>query len=165
MTMGKKRIKRKRKNIDTLMIASYRERYNKESLKKIREIINQEKPSQIIILKIIEEEPTPEVVEASLGIEERKDFLESVREEKKSMADKYASDIIEITDQMDIPTEVHLRKGEDISEEIIEEFRRMNVDHVIIHGPKRGSFGKILEGSVTENVKEKLGIKKVTLLD
>lgn len=160
----KKKVKPASK-VDTLLIASYRERYPTKSLNELKKIIGYEKPNKIIILKIIEEEPTPELVDANVGIEERQDFLESVREEKKQKADEFASDLLEITDNIDIPTEVHLRKGRDVSDEIIEEFKKMNVDHVIIHGPKKGPLGRILEGSISENVKEGVGPRKVTLLD
>ena len=161
---GKKK-RKKLKEINTLLIASYRERYSKKALNEIKRIIYNERPKKIIILKIIEEEPTLELVEANVGIEERKDFLESVREEKKQMADEYASDLIKITDKLEIHTEVHLRKGRDVSDEIIEEFKKMNVDHVVLHGPKKGPLGKILEGSISEEVKEGLGPRKVTLLE
>ena len=71
---GKKK-RKKLKEINTLLIASYRERYSKKALNEIKRIIYNERPKKIIILKIIEEEPTLELVEANVGIEERKDFL------------------------------------------------------------------------------------------
>ena len=151
-------------NIETLLIASYRERYTKESLEKIRNIIMREKPKKIIILKIIEEETTPEVVDATVGIEERQDFLDSVLEKKKMQANEYAADIIDITEDMGVLAEVHLRKGDEISEEIIEEFDKMDVDHVILHGADKGPVEKVLKGSTSSDVRDKLGKKKITLL-
>ncbi len=152
------------KDIETLLIASYRERYSQGSLSKIKKIILDEKPDRIIILKIIKEETTPEVVDATVGIEERKDFLDSVLEEKKIQADEYAADIVDMIEDMNLPVEVHLRKGDEISEEIIEEFDKMDVDHVILHGAHKGPVEKVLEGSTSGNVKEKLGKKKITLV-
>ncbi|MFP4609014.1 MAG: universal stress protein [Candidatus Natronoplasma sp.] len=166
---GKKVMKRKKEErseaIKTLLIASYRERYPEESLDAIRQIIEQEQPEKIIILKLIKEKPSSELVDASMGIEEKKDFLESVREEKRNHADWYAEPLIELIEAFDIPSEVHLRKGESIAAEIIEEFESMDVDHIILHGAKKGPLGKVMEGSVSENVKKGVDTRKVTMLD
>ncbi len=165
---GKKVMKRKDEErteaVKTLMIASYRKNYSKESLEAIRQIILQEKPEKIIVLKAIEQKAPPEMVDANIGVESKKDFLESVQDEKKEQADKYAQDIIELLEIFDIPSEVHLRKGENVADEIIEEFENLNVDHIIIHEPERGPLGKVIEGSISENVKRGVSTKKVTLL-
>jgi len=90
--------------------------------------------------------------------------LESIREEKKEHADRYAKDLIRLVEKFEIPSEVHLRKGENVADEIIEEFETMDVDHIIIHEPERGPLGKVIEGSISENVKRGVSTKKVTLL-
>ncbi|MEF8873185.1 MAG: universal stress protein [Candidatus Thermoplasmatota archaeon] len=151
--------------INTLMIASYREKYSKEALEVIRQIILQEKPEKIVILKAIEQKKPSEMVDASIGAESKKDFLESVKDEKIELADKYAEDIMDLVEKFNIPSEVHLRKGEDVAEEIIDEFENLDVDHIIMHGPKKGPLGTVIEGSISENVKKGVSTKKVTLLD
>ncbi len=148
----------------TLLIASYREKYTDESLLKMKDIIEKERPDRIVILKIIKREPTPEVVEAKIGREEMQDFLDSVLEEKKEKADEYASKLIEMTDEMNPPTEVHLRKGKDVAEEVIKGVRETGADHVVIHTPEKGPLGKLLEGSTGEEIKRDLGEKKIALL-
>lgn len=152
------------KKIDTLLIASYREPYSKESLEKIKRMILEENPDKIIILKIIEEETMPEVVDATVGIEERQDFLDSVLEKKKMQADEYAADIIDITKDMKIPVEVHLRKGDEISDEIIGEFGKMKVDHVILHGPQKGPVENILSKTTSDEVKDEIGRRNITMI-
>ncbi|MFW5945590.1 MAG: universal stress protein [Candidatus Natronoplasma sp.] len=151
--------------IKTLMIASYRENYSKESLDVIRQIIQQEKPEKIIILKAIEQKTPPEMVDANLGVESKKDFLESVEEEKKEQADRYAEDIVNLVKKFDTPSDVHLRKGENVAEEIKDEFDNFDVDHIIIHEPKKGPLGKVIEGSISETVKKGVNTRKVTLLE
>jgi len=151
--------------VKTLMIAIYREEYSRESLEVIKQIILQEKPEKIVILKAIEQKTPTELVDASIGVESKKDFLESVKDEKKEQADRYAQNIIDLVEKFDIPSEVHLRKGDDLAEEIIDEFENLNVDHIIMHGPKKGPLGKVMEGSISENVKKGVSTKKVTLLE
>lgn len=151
--------------IKTLMIASYRENYSDESLDVIKQIIRQESPEKIIILKAIEQKTPPELVDANIGVESKKDFLDSVKEEKKEQADNYAEDVIQLVKKFDIPSNVHLRKGDDIAKEIIDEFENFDVDHLVIHNPKRGPLGKVIEGSISENVKKGINTKKVTLLE
>lgn len=161
----KRKDEKRTEAVKTLMIASYRENYTKGSLDVIKQIIDQERPEKIIVLKAIEQKSTPEMVDANIGVESKKDFLESVKKEKKEQADRYAEDLIELIEKFDIPSEVHLRKGENVAQEIIEEFENMDVDHVIIHEPKKGPLGKVMEGSVSENVKKGVDTKKVTLLE
>ncbi|MFO7991587.1 MAG: hypothetical protein R6U61_04730 [Thermoplasmata archaeon] len=136
----------------TLLIASYREHYSSEGLQRIKEIILKEEPDRIIITKFIKEEPTPRVVKANVGINEREHFLESVRNGKKEKVDAYAADIIELVDSMDIPAEVHLRKCETLSKGIIDESNNMEVQEVIIHKSEKNGFEKFVGGCTAEEV-------------
>lgn len=160
-----KRRKAPKKDEKILLIASYREQYSDKSLKKIREIIQSEKPDKIIVLKVIEQQPIPEMVDAKVGMKEKNDFLETVLEEKKNQADEYAEGILSITDKIDIPTDVHLRKGKEISEEIVEDTEIMDAYHIIIHGSKKDKLEKFLEGSVAKKVKRAIPERKVTYLE
>ena len=148
-----------------LLIASYREQYTNDSLKKIKNIINKEQPDKIIVLKVIEQQPIPEMVDAKVGMKEKNDFLDTVLEEKKNQADEYAEGILSITDESDIPTDVHLRKGKEISEEIIEDTELMDAYHIIIHGSKKDKLKKFLEGSVAKKVKKGMPERKITYLE
>ncbi|MEF8832025.1 MAG: universal stress protein [Candidatus Thermoplasmatota archaeon] len=161
----KRKDEERSRDVKTLMIASYRETYSEGSLDVIKQIIKQEKPEKIIILKAIEQKKTPEMIDTYIGVENKKDFFDSVKEEKIEQADKYAKDLIELIEKFDIPSDVHLRKGENLSDEIIDEFENFDVDHIIIHEPKKGPLGKVIEGSVSENVKRGVNTKKVTLLE
>ncbi len=157
--------KHKRKDERILLIASYREQYTSKSLQKIKKIIEKEKPDKIIVLKVIEQQPIPEMVDAKVGMKEKNDFLDTVLEEKKNQADEYAERILSITDESDIPTDVHLRKGKEISEEIIEDTELMDAYHIIIHGSKKDKLKKFLEGSVAKKVKEGMPKRKITYLE
>ena len=147
-----------------LLIASYREEYSDESLQKIKNIINEERPDKIIVLKVIEQHPIPEMVDAKVGMKEKNDFLDTVLEEKKNKADEYAEGILSITDEIDIPTDVHLRKGKEISEEIIDDTELMDAYHIIIHGSKKDKLEKFLEGSVAKKVKKGMPERNITYL-
>ncbi len=149
----------------TLLIACYRDPYSKKSLVKIKKIIKTEDPDNIIILKIIKEPDMPEKIDTRVGMKAREDFLDSVLEDKKEQADGYAKDIIELTKHVDIPTQVHLRKVKIISDEIISEFKDMNVDHLVIHSAEENAFNKWVEGSPEEDIKKKVDRRKITLLD
>ncbi|MFW6196772.1 MAG: hypothetical protein ACOC5D_05490 [Thermoplasmatota archaeon] len=148
-----------------LLIASYREKYTKKSLQKIKNIIEKEKPDKIIVLKVIEQQPIPEMVDARVGMKEKNDFLDTVLEDKKNKADEYAEGILSITDEIDIPTDVHLRKGKEISKEIIEDTELMDAYHIIIHGSKKDKLEKFLEGSVAKKVKKGMPERNITYLE
>ena len=160
-----KRRKAPKKDEKILLIASYREQYSDKSLQKIREIIQNERPDKIIVLKVIEQQPIPEMVDARVGMKEKNDFLDTVLEEKKNQADEYAEGILSITDEIDIPTDVHLRKGKEISKEIIEDTELMDADQVIIHGSKKDKLKKFLEGSVAKKVKKGMPERNITYLE
>lgn len=144
-----------------LLIASYREKYGEAALKKIRSVIQKTKPTKIIITKIIKEEEIPQVVDAKVGIEEKNDFLDTVHEEKKQQADEYAAEIIELTESFDIPTEVHLRKGRDIGNEIIDEFEKIDAKYVVIHPSHKGVLERLMERSTAKEVMENLPDRRI----
>ncbi|MFO7792500.1 MAG: universal stress protein [Candidatus Saliniplasma sp.] len=148
-----------------LLIASYREEYDKKALKKIKKYILKIDPDRIVISKIIEEDSTPELVDATVGMEKKKDFLETVREEKKNQANEYAESLIKLVESIDIPTEVRLRKTEEISDEIIDDYKKIGVDYVIIHSSTKGPISRALGGSTAKRVKKKLPDKSVISVD
>lgn len=160
----KKNKKDKNNTHSTMLIASYREEYTDESIRKMKDIIKDEQPDRIAILKIIEREPTSELVEANVGREGMEDFLESVLKEKKEKADEYASGLLDMTEELNIPTEVHLRKGEDVAEEIIEGARELNADKVVIHTSEKGAIGKFIKGSTGKEIKKTLEDRELILL-
>mgnify|MGYP000677460086 CR=1 FL=1 len=157
--------KHSKKDERILLIASYREQYTEKSLQKIKNIIEKEKPDKIIVLKVIEQQPIPEMVDARVGMKEKNDFLDTVLEDKKNKADEYAEGILSITDEIDIPTDVHLRKGKEISKEIIEDTELMDAYHIIIHGSKKDKLEKFLEGSVAKKVKRGIPERNITYLE
>ncbi len=157
--------KHPKKDERILLIASYREHYSDQSLQKIKNIIEKERPDKIIVLKVIEQQPIPEMVDAKVGMKEKNDFLDTVLEEKKNQADEYAEGILSITDKIDIPTDVHLRKGKEISEEIIEDTEIMDAYHIIIHGSKKDKLEKFLDGSVAKKVKKGMPKRNITYLE
>ncbi len=148
-----------------MLIASYREEYNDEALKKIRNLILKEHPDRIIISKIIQEEDTPEVVKATVGIEEENDFLDSVLEDKKNQVDEYTANLIKMAEATGTPTEVRLRKGEEISDEIVNDCENMDADIVVMHGKKKGMLRTFFEGSTKEKVENEMPKKNVIPVD
>ncbi len=148
----------------TLLIASYKRRYSEESLKKINKVIEKMRPDKIVIIKIVEVLPTHEVVNATVGMEEKNSMNEKVKSEKKIRADEIALDLVENIKTFDIPTEVCFRTGEHISEEIIKEFDRQDAQIVIIHDKKKGKLDKLFGSSTTEEILEKLNKKRVIKL-
>ncbi|MFW5907774.1 MAG: hypothetical protein ACOCTR_05365, partial [Candidatus Natronoplasma sp.] len=118
---------------NVLLIACYDKPYSEDSLKMIKGTIERKKPTKIIVLKIIEKPEIPDFTEARIGKKTKEDFLDSVTDDKKSQVDDYTEDILEITDKTGIPTEVRFRKAEIIADEIIKDYEKMEVDHLIIH--------------------------------
>lgn len=153
--------KDRNENERNLLVASYREKYSDSGLVKIKNVIKKTKPTKIIITKIIKEEGIPQVVDAKVGIEEKNDFLETVHEEKKQKADDYAADLIKITKKFDIPTEVHLRKGADVGNEIVDEFDKIDAQYLIIHPSHKGLLERLMEGSTAKEVKNNLPEKRI----
>ena len=64
-----------------------------------------------------------------------------------------------------IPTEVRLRNTEEISDEIIGDYKKIGVDYVIIHSTNKGPISKALQGSTAKKVKEELPDKSVLPVD
>ncbi|MGM0404695.1 MAG: hypothetical protein ACQEQM_00955 [Thermoplasmatota archaeon] len=163
--MSDEKMKENKKKTESLLIASYGHKYKEESLEKIKKIIRKLHPKRVVILKIIKERPDTGMVDAYLGHEEKEEIDNQVQFTKKQRADEMASDIIEVMDEFEIPYGVYLRTTEDISKEIIEEFERMNIMHVIIHKSIKGKFEKIIDSSIADRVVKKIGKENITLLE
>ncbi len=148
-----------------LMIACYREQYSEESLDYIRGKIQDASPEKIIILKLLEEKRSSELIDANIGFRDKKKLADILRKEQKEKIDRLAKGLIKMVERFDIPYEVHIGINYDLASEIIDEFSKRSVDHVIIHTPTRSSIGRMMEGSVSRKVLKTLGEDKVTLLE
>ncbi|MFO7792382.1 MAG: hypothetical protein R6W73_05285 [Candidatus Saliniplasma sp.] len=155
----------KKEKPETLLIASYGQKYSKESLEEIKKIINRSCPERVAILKIIKERPETEIVEAYIGHDKKEKIYAEVQQAKKQHADEVASDLIDIMDEFDIPYGVYLRTGGDVSKEITEEFERMNIKKVIIHKSIKGKLEKLIDSSIADKVIKNIGRENITLLD
>ncbi|MFW6038841.1 MAG: hypothetical protein ACOC89_04815 [Candidatus Saliniplasma sp.] len=162
--MDEKKEKSKKKP-ESLLIASYGHKYSEKSLERIKTIIRNLNPERVVILKIIKERPETEMIDAYLGHEEKEKLDTEVKHTKKQMADEVAFDIIETMDDFEIPYGVYLRTTEDISREIIDEFKRMNIMHVVIHKSIKGKLGKLIDPSITDRVIKSIGKENITQLD
>ncbi len=156
---------RNAKDEKVLLIASYRERYTSDALQEITKIIGEEEPDKIIISKIIKENSEPTIFKAMVGKREREVLNKNLTNEKKRQADEISSDLVTLVRSTDIPSEVHLRKCKEISKEIVEESKKLEVSKVIIHKQKRNGFERLMEGSVAQSVQSKLPAQNVITLE
>ncbi|MBS3782763.1 MAG: hypothetical protein KGY66_05235 [Candidatus Thermoplasmatota archaeon] len=148
-----------------LLIACYEKPYSEKSLRMIRGTIKRERPTKIIVLKVIEEPKMGDFVNTRIGKKTKEDFIDSVVDNKKKRVDEYTEDVLKITDEMEIPTEVRIRKGEVIADEIIEDYERMDIDHLIIHEGHRDLLDRLAKGEVEEDVKKEVDESQVTELE
>lgn len=164
-TKNKKVEKKSTDSGKKLLIASYREQYSENSLKKIRKLIREIRPKKIVILKLIEEKLPSDSVDAGVGVKEKEEIIESIREEKMERVDRFTGNLLEIINDFDIPIDVRFRKSSNLANEIIKGFNEMDADFLIIHTPKKGPLGKVIDESISEKVKKILKAKKVALLE
>lgn len=150
---------------DKLIISCYKKSYTEKSLKIIKNTIERETPSKIIILKVIEEPEVSKKVKSRVGIEAKKDFLDSVIDQKKNKLDEISKEVLSITDEADIPVQVHLRKSKVISNKVLSEFKMRDGDHLIIPNTEKGPFQRLIEDSPKEKIKDEVGMKRITILD
>ncbi len=163
--MKKGELDKKDKTTNTLMIACYESPYSKESLKMIKRTIEKKSPTKIIILKIIEQPKIEKVMDTRIGKKTEEDFMKSVIEDKKREVDAYAEDILEMTDEAGIPTEVRLRKTEAIADKIIEDYEEMEIDHLIIQDSDRDLLEKLARGDIEREVKKEIDEEDVMELE
>lgn len=152
-------------NGEKLLIACYKKFYKKESLEIIKDTIESETPSKIIVLKVIEEPEVSKKVKSRVGIEAKEDFLDSVIDEKKNKLDEISEEVLSITDEADVPVQVHLRKSKVISNKVLSEFKMRDGDHLIIPNTEKGPFQRLIEGSTKEKIKDEVGMRRITILD
>ncbi len=154
----------KEKKEKIMLIASYKREYSNAALNKILRLIQKMKPDKIVVIKVVEERPTKELVSATVGMEEKTSMQKSIRDEKKIRSDELASDLVKMIKQFDIPIEVYFRIGEQISQEIINEFKRQDANLLIIHDTKKGRLDKLFGSNTTEEIMGELDEERVIRL-
>ncbi len=154
----------KEKKEKIMLIASYKREYSDAALNKIQRLIQKMKPDRIVVIKVVEERQTKELVSASVGMDEKSHMQKSIREEKKICSDELASDLVKTIEQMDIPIEVYFRMGERISQVIVDEFKRQGANLLIIHDTKKGRLDKLFGSNTTKEIMEELDEEMVIRL-
>lgn len=150
---------------NVLLIACYEKPYTENSLEMIRGTIKREEPTKIIILKIIEEPPMRDVLDTRIGKKAKENVIDSVVKDKRKKVDKYAEDVLKITDELDIPTEVRVRKAKVIADEIVEDYDKMDIDYMIIHDYDRDLLDRLAKGKVKEEVEERVDDEEITAVE
>ncbi len=156
---------KKPKEPTVLLITCYKRQYTEGSLRKIKKIIDDIDPNRITILKVIQKEHDMEMVDANIGFGDREKFKDTIKRLKKDGVDELGDQLIKMIDELDVPYEVHLRVGEQISDEIIEEYESVNVVRLIMHNTPRGHIDKLIEPSTEDNVVKNLGKENIIFLD
>ncbi len=163
--MVKKNLNRNGLEDDVLLITCYEKPYSKTSLKVIKRTIQKEKPAKIIILKLIEVPEMRDMFDTRIGKKRKEDFIDSVVNDKRKQLDDYTEDLLKITDRTDIPTEVRTRKAKVIADEIVKDYEKMDVGHMILHDNDRALLDRLAKGKVKDKVKKRVDEKKVTSLE
>lgn len=148
-----------------LLITCYKQSYSDGSLHKIKAIVEEKKPDSIIILKLIKENRCSEILEANIGFSDLENFKKVIKNLKKEDVEEFSGQLIKTIDTMDIPYEVHLRVGEMLSKEILSEYERLNVIHLIMHKPSTSYFERLIDSSTEEKVSKVIGKNNITTLD
>ncbi len=152
-----------RKDENVLLIACYGD-YTGSSLDTMKKMIKERQPDRIVISKIIKREYSSSVVRATVGMKEREGFTECLRNHNKEITDDFAQEIIKYADSLEIPTEVYLRTGDDISHEIISESDRVDAGKIVIRKTSKGPFMKIIEGCTEDDVYRNIPKEKIISL-
>ncbi len=147
---------------NVLLIACYEKPFSKKALKRIRGTIEKEKPTKIIVLKIVEEPEVPDFADEQIGDKTREEFEDSVVKDKKTQVDSYTKDVLKITDETGIPTEVRFRKADLIADEIVNDYEKMEVDHLIIHKGDKDLLERLRKGEVEKDVKKEVDSEDIT---
>jgi len=71
-----------------LLIACYKKRYTDESLQKIVSMINDIKPDNVVVLKLIKLARVCELLDANIGYDDMKSFQEYIKDLKKENVDE-----------------------------------------------------------------------------
>lgn len=153
------------KKPEVLLIACYKRKYTDESLSKIKRIIDKTEPDRIIILKVIQKGHEKEIVDANIGYGNREKLQRTIDRLKKDDVDDLGVQLIKMIESLDIPYEVHLRKGDLISEEIVDMYKEGNITTLIMHTTPRSQIDKLIEPSTEDNVIKKLKKQDIIFLE
>ncbi len=159
------KVKTNGKKPEVLLITCYKRKYTEESIRKIKKIIERLNPQRIIILKVIQKEHDMEMVDANIGYRDREKFKESIKRLKKYDVDELGTQLVSMIDDLGVPYEVHFRAGEQISEEIIDEYKSVNVIRLIMHRSPRSHIDKLIDPCTEDNVVKNISEKKIIFLD
>jgi hypothetical protein len=141
-------IKKKNKKI---LIACYRNPYNKQSIEKIKNIIKKEKPGEVIILSISETKKSSGTIESYLGRKDVEKLRGQFEKDQRLRSSGYSDKIIELSEKLEIPAKKIEKKGKasDIILKAVEEYKPSKV---IIHPSDKSNVDKIISDSVEDTI-------------
>lgn len=135
-----------------MLIVCYRKPYSGESRQYIEELLEEEEIDKVIIVRISEARVcSKQVSNFYIGQEVTEDLQEELVKDDKIRIWRYSEDIYEICEELGIPTEKVLERG-DAGNIIPHLIRKYQPCCTIIHRSDKSWFDKYLSGSVMENV-------------
>lgn len=144
-------MKKNKQHINKMMIAFYQRPYSSDSIKKIKRLLEEKKPKELLLLAIAERKKSSGTVDSYLGrkdVEKLKDQYETDQEIRST---SYAEKILEIGERKDITTNKLVKKG-NIVEVIKKEMDDYQPDIIVLNHTDKSRFDKIIRGCVEDEL-------------
>lgn len=140
-----------KQNNKKILIACYQRPFSKKSLQKIKQILEQKQPDEVLVLSIAEQRKSSGTIESYLGRKDIQKLKNQYEKDQEIRSTGYADKILNISKDFNISSRKIKKKG-NISKIINNTIRQYQPDSVIINHSDKSKLDKIMTGCVEDAI-------------
>jgi len=141
-------------HINKMMIAFYQRPYSSDSIEKIKRLLEEKRPEELLLLTIAERKKSSGTVDSYLGRKDVERLKHQYETDQEIRSTSYAEKILEISERKNITTNKLVKKG-NIVEVIKKEMDDYQPDIIVLNHTDKSRFDKIISGCVEDELIEK----------
>lgn len=148
------KMKKKSEHVSKIMIAFYQRPYSSDSIEKIKHLLEEKRPDELLLLTIAERKKSSGTVDSYLGRRDVEKLRDHYEKDQEIRSTKYSDKILDISERKNITTHKIVKKG-NILDVIKKEMNEYNPDIIVLNHSDKTRLDKFISGCVEDELIEK----------
>lgn len=142
---------KKNQNVNKMMIAFYQRPYSSDSIEKIKQLLDEKKPDELLLLTIAERKQSSGTVDSYLGRKDVEQLRDQYEKDQEIRSTNYADEIFKISKKKNITTKKMVKKGT-IYDVIKKEMEEYHPDIIVLNHTDKSRVDKFISGCIEDEL-------------
>jgi nucleotide-binding universal stress UspA family protein len=140
-----------KQHVNKMMIAFYQRPYSPDSTEKIKRLLDEKRPDELLLLTIAERKQSSGTVDSYLGRKDVEQLRDQYEKDQEIRSTNYADKILTISKKKGISTKKLVKKGT-IYDVIKKEMEEYHPDIIVLNHTDKSRLDKLISGCIEDEL-------------